>query len=729
MSNLPDFQHQGYHTIRQLGCNPEGGRITYLATYAKTNQPVTIKEFRFAFTGASWAGLKAHEREIEMLQQIRHPRIPRYLTSFETPAGFCLVQEYKKAPSLESGQRFTPEQIRQIAISILGILVYLQQHNPPIIHRDIKPGNILVDDRLNAYLVDFGFAKVGGKDTATSSIAAGTPGFMPPEELFNRPLTESSDLYSLGATLICLLTGTQPAHIGQLIDDNYCFQFRHLVKGGDRRFLAWLERLVEPSTKRRFKNASQALAALTSTKNSRDVVISQLKPIGALFFMVLVGNMAMEEARDFSNYKSSKVNRPSENFTASFPWSQAVKLRHKAQSFLGVEQYDKALSAYNMALDINPNYLQALEGRCSALYHLEQYDQALRSCDAAIAINPQSYHSWHQRGNILNQLGRYREALESYNKSIAIHPNYVHSWNGRCWSLNNLHQFQDALKSCDRAIEIDSNSEWVWNNRGYALEKLSHHQEALQSYSRALSINPNNTIIARNYQRALERLHKSAISNHTPTDWFNQGEISRDKGDYEQALSAYDKAIAENSHHFDAHLYRCRVLRILDQMPEALMSCDRALVINSNSHLAWESRAWVLRGLGRYADAIQASDRALAINPRAYWSWIEKSVAWRNLGEYQQALEAAEKAIAINPNQLNGWLDTGIALNHLGRYEQALIALNKALNADPKDREVWHQRGLALEGLNRSEEARDAYNQALILDLNSQQPTENGAIN
>lgn len=725
MSNLPDFQNQGYHTIRQLGCNPEGGRITYLATHARTNQQVTIKEFRFAFTGASWAGLKAHEREIEMLQQIRHPRIPRYLTSFETPAGFCLVQEYKKAPSLESGQRFTPEQIRQIAISILGILVYLQQHNPPIIHRDIKPANILVDDRLNAYLVDFGFAKVGGKDTALSSIAAGTPGFMPPEELFNRPLTESSDLYSLGATLICLLTGTHPAHIGQLIDDNYCFQFRQLVKGGDRRFLAWLERLVEPSTKRRFKNSSQALSALTRTTTSRDVVISQLKPIGALFFMVLVGNMAMQEARDFSNSQEAKFSRPSDGLRVSAPWSEAVKLRRQGQNFLDLQQYDQALAAYNLALDINPNYLQALEGRCSALYHLEQYDQALKSCEAAIAINSQSYQSWHQRGNILNKLGRYREALESYNKSIAIHPNYVHSWNGRCWSLNNLQEFQDALNACDRAMEIDDNSEWVWNNRGYALERLSRHQEALQSYSRALSINPQNTMIARNYQRATERWQKAAISNYTPTELFNQGEISRHKGDYEQALSAYNQALAKNPHYFDAHLYRCRVLRILDRMPEALGSCDRALVINSNSHLAWESRAWVLRGLGRYRDAIQASDRALAINPHAYWSWIEKSVALRNLGEYQQALEAAQKAIAIDPNQLNGWLDTGIALNHLGLYEQALIALNKALNADPKDREVWHQRGLALEGLNRDAEATDAYNQALILDLNSQQPTAN----
>lgn len=715
MSNLPDFYQQGYQTIRQLGCNPEGGRITYVANDVRSHCQVTIKEFRFAFTGASWGGLKAHEREIEMLQQIRHPRIPRYLTSFETPSGFCLVQEYKNAPSLGESQHFTPEQIQQIAISLLGILVYLQQHNPLIIHRDIKPDNVLVDHRLNAYLVDFGFAKVGEKDTALSSIAAGTPGFMPPEELFNRPLTASSDLYSLGATLICLLTRTPAANIGHLIDENYYFKFRYLVKNIDGRFLAWLERLVEPNVKRRFKNASQALSALTRIRsNSNYAFISQLQPLAAVFLMAVVGNMAMEGARSFSNYQQSKFKPNSTNLTVPISWSKAVNFRRQGQNFLDLKEYDQALAAYNQALKISPDYLKALEGRCSALYNLEQYNEGLKSCDRAIEINPNSFQAWHERGNILNQLGKYRQALESYNKSIAINPSYAHSWNGRCWSLNNLQQFQDGLKSCDRALEIDSNSEWVWNNRGYALENLKRYEDAIASYNRALEINPNNTMIARNYERAILKLNQAAISTNDGIDWFQQGETLRHQDQFQQALTAYNQAIAENPHHFEANLYRCRVLRILDQMSEALASCDRALVINSNSDLAWESRAWVLRGLGRYSEAIQATDRALAINRRAYWSWIERSVSLRNLGKYQQALEAAEKAIAINPNAVNGWLDSGVALNHLSRYEQALITLNKALNMEPKDPWVWHERGVALEGLNRFEEARDAYRQALI---------------
>ncbi len=266
VSDYPDFSSHGYQVTRELGRNREAGRITYLATAQNLEQQVVIKEFRFAVADANWSGFKAYQREIEMLQQLEHPRIPRYLDSFETQVGFCLVQEYKNAPSLALRRSFTSEDIKQIAVSVLEILVYLQRRVPPIIHRDIKPENILVDKQLNAYLVDLGFARIRGGEMALSSVAAGTPGFMPPEEQFGRPLTEASDLYSLGATLICLLTGTRSVDIGTLIDDDYRFDFKKLVPKLNPSFISWLEKMVAPNVKQRFDNATVALEALKSNR-------------------------------------------------------------------------------------------------------------------------------------------------------------------------------------------------------------------------------------------------------------------------------------------------------------------------------------------------------------------------------------------------------------------------------------------------------------------------------
>jgi len=262
LSHHPDFSQQGYQVISELGRNKEGGRVTYLAKVLNCDRQVVIKEFRFASAIADWSGVKAYEREIEILQQLNHSRIPHYIDSFEMPGFFYMVQEYKNAPSLGSKRSFYPEQIKQIAISILEILVYLQKQVPPIIHRDIKPENILIDEQLNAYLVDFGLAKIQNTKIALSSFVTGTPGFMPPEEQFGYPLTEASDLYSLGATLICLLSNTRSVDIGKLINDNYRFNFQKLVPQISPRFESWLMKMVERNRKRRYPNATVALEAL-----------------------------------------------------------------------------------------------------------------------------------------------------------------------------------------------------------------------------------------------------------------------------------------------------------------------------------------------------------------------------------------------------------------------------------------------------------------------------------
>lgn len=173
-----------------------------------------------------------------------------------------MVQEYKPAASLATGRSLTPEEISLIAIAVLEILVYLQNRIPIIIHRDIKPENILLDEQGQVYLVDFGFARVGGEEVGVSSVVKGTLGFMPPEQLFNRQLTEASDLYGLGMTLICLLTGTKSDRIGDVVDISYRVSFKHLVSKLNFQWVNWLEKMVEPRLKDRFPNAVTALSAI-----------------------------------------------------------------------------------------------------------------------------------------------------------------------------------------------------------------------------------------------------------------------------------------------------------------------------------------------------------------------------------------------------------------------------------------------------------------------------------
>ncbi|NEQ64058.1 MAG: protein kinase [Symploca sp. SIO2D2] len=265
MSNWPKFDCYGYLIEGELGSNLTGGRVTYLARDINTQQPVVLKQFQFAKTSSTWSNYNAYDREIEVLKGLKHHGIPCYLNAFQTEDGFCMVQEYINASTIAASRSFNPDEIKQIAVSLLEILVYLQHRIPPVIHRDIKPENILVDEQMNVYLVDFGFARIGNGEVGVSSVVKGTLGFMPPEQLFNRQLTEASDLYGLGMTLICLLTGTKSVDIGNLVDITYRINFKHLAPKLNFHWVKWLEKMVEPKLQERFPNAEAALEAIPAS--------------------------------------------------------------------------------------------------------------------------------------------------------------------------------------------------------------------------------------------------------------------------------------------------------------------------------------------------------------------------------------------------------------------------------------------------------------------------------
>lgn len=258
------------------------GRRTLLARDLTTQELVVIKILSFS-PDFTWDDLKLFEREAELLKTLSHPAIPRYLDYFELDhpsfKGFALVQTYIPAKSLaqllNTGTTFSETEVEQIARALLEILLYLHKHQPAVIHRDIKPSNILLarsENQLDIYLVDFGSVQIAAREGGTMTIV-GTYGYMPPEQFGDRAVP-ASDIYSLGATLIALVTGMHPADLpyrdGRI-------QFDHIATLSPA-FNRWLKRMTEPSLERRFGRAAQALQALSQPILSGSTAIASRQP-------------------------------------------------------------------------------------------------------------------------------------------------------------------------------------------------------------------------------------------------------------------------------------------------------------------------------------------------------------------------------------------------------------------------------------------------------------------
>ncbi|MBG1266478.1 serine/threonine protein kinase [Nostoc sp. WHI] len=275
------------YEIQQL-LGKKAGRRTLLARDLETQELVVIKLLSFG-SDFEWDSLKLFEREAETLKNLAHPLIPRYLNYFEvnlpTIKGFALVQTYIPAKTLEqylqTGRTFTEAEVKQIAKALLEILIYLHGLYPPVIHRDIKPSNILLGDRSGnsigqIYLVDFGSVQtVLATETGTRTVV-GTYGYMPPEQFGGRTVA-ASDLYSLGATLIYLMTGIYPADLPQ---KDFRIQFEQAANVSPS-FSNWLRLMIEPILERRFSSVVVAIAALEKPQPTNLPTLVVDKPDGS----------------------------------------------------------------------------------------------------------------------------------------------------------------------------------------------------------------------------------------------------------------------------------------------------------------------------------------------------------------------------------------------------------------------------------------------------------------
>lgn len=361
-----------YKILDRLG---QGGMsIVYLAINEKANKTWAVKELR------KETGLTAElvrERliaEIELLKRLRHPRLPAIVDVLDEDGRLLIVMDYIEGRSLkevlEREGAQTQEQVIVWGKQLCEVLTYLHQQNPPIIYRDMKPSNIMLQPDGSIKLIDFGTAReirdtYGEDDT----ICLGTPGYAAPEQWGGCGQTDvRTDIYCLGATLYQLVTNEIPGK-------GTCgvYPTRHLNTNLSAGLEEILKKCTQKDPKLRFQNCQELTYALEHYEEM-DICWrrKQKRRIGIFLFTTLTSILCFSVA-----FYAWKMERNLEKDTYQAWIEQASTVKGQQEKLLN---YEKAISLNPQREDgylelLNQVFLSVENGEIS---FTRQEDEKLR---------------------------------------------------------------------------------------------------------------------------------------------------------------------------------------------------------------------------------------------------------------------------------------------------------------------------------------------------------------
>lgn len=222
---------------------------------------------------------QAFAQEAQMLSRLSHQNLPRVVDHFSERGRQYLVMDFVAGETLEhkvtrrGAQPFSEAEVLPWAKQLCDVLSYLHDQQPPIIFRDLKPGNIMIGTQNQVQLIDFGIARLFKPWKATDTTSFGTAGYAPPEQYGKGQTDARSDLYALGATMHQLLTGNDPALKPFQFD-----RVRQLNPAVSQEVEHVVMRAVEQDPARRWPNARAMLQALQGTHHPKPVVSSSTAP-------------------------------------------------------------------------------------------------------------------------------------------------------------------------------------------------------------------------------------------------------------------------------------------------------------------------------------------------------------------------------------------------------------------------------------------------------------------
>ena len=690
-----DWLLGNYQILEEIGRGGMG--VIYRARQRHSRRIVAIKRV-LSYHADSQDTLMRFRREAEAAANLDHPNIlPIYEVS-ESHEGlpFFSMKFASGGSLLEAAPALRSEPRRAVALMVKVSRAIQYAHEQGILHRDLKPGNILLDGRGEPMVSDFGLAKwlePTGRLTRTPSIF-GTPGYIAPEQVngSDRKLTSAADVYGLGAVLFDLLTGRPPftgEHALKTIQqaaEKPAPKLRTLAPALDRDLETICAKCLERDPLARYRSAGELADDLERWLHGRSIVARPVSPPVHLWRWVrrnpLVAQMAallltMATAVSVMISKAQTVSPPAASGIAVLPFESLSP--DKENGFFAYGVYDGVWS--KLAKLAN---LKVINHNSVAKYRGAQNTQEIgRALNVAYVLT----------GNVQRQ-----------GASIRLNAELIDvRKNARVW-----------------AEQYDRNLSDVLTLQGEIAQKIADKLGVGVSPAEKTAFQdvPTSDLISYDaYLRAKDLLYEIALSTRQKEDLF-------------QAVQLLDQAVARDPSFFDAY---CQLAGAHDRIfflafdhtdarlklsETAIESIQRLQPERGETHLALAQHYYY--AYRDYNRARQELVLARLTLPNESRIPLLAGYIDRRQGRWEKSLEEIAEALELNPRDFSILQQIALTYEALGQYKEMAATLDRVLAIAPNDAPSRMRRAVVdLEGRADPKAFQTALDAVLAEDANA----------
>lgn len=671
-----------YRILANLG---EGGMgAVYRAQDLMLGREIALK-FLPANMAADPAARRRLLKEAQAASRLNHPNIATIYEVNESEDLPYIAMELVTGATLkqilERGELNTaqfPDIAHQIAEGLY------EAHRAGVFHGDIKPGNIMLDERSRVKILDFGLATQAQRDrgadetdeafatrTATQDHAGGTFPYMSPEQLRGGPANARSDIFSFGVLLYECLTGRLPFRGETSIDTLHAIlrtphtPLRSFLPEISQEWEQLIDRCLAKPPEHRCASMQEVQEAL------RRIAAPALRPensLAVLYFENLSGAKEEEYFRDgmtedviteLAKIKDLRVfprssvlayrDKPlpvtqiGQQLCAGYVLEGSVRragsrLRITAQlaetrtgHSIWAERYDRLLEdVFAIQDEIAQNIARALRVMLS--------EEEKREIEKVPTNKIQAY-DYYLRGRQFfhrMRLKGFEYARQMFARAIVIDPGYARAYAGvgdccsflYMWCEATEDNLREAISASRHAVELDSQSAEAHASLGLAESLGKHYEAARQEFETALRLD--------------SQLFEA---------YYFYGRSCYEQGQYEKAAALFEKAGQVNPDDYQARSLRGLCFRALgraEEAGEAFQECvkaiERHLPLHPDDERALCLGSGALCGLGDTDRALEWADRAVSMEPEEAVVLYNVSCTYALLGETEKALDCLEKA-------------------------------------------------------------------------------------